>query len=372
LPRTPDFADLLPQWRADSSAERDAAAARFVETLRDLVPAEPPGRDGAPSVTLTRKLTALLQQQVAQGLLPACLQWLETQGLWRSPDLKDVAAADIKRALSVTLVPSFQHPAARVAAAPFGWFVIVVFGAIAGGVAAELAAWAFALPPDDSGRRAVVSAALAAGLVAALTARAMARPAQRAAFEAAAAAPGFFRRRRAIKAALAETGDGGSSIMPLVFFYLLRPRLLPPGIEDRLLNLQRHLSRELVAATDMVLAFCLTHPDCRGADTAPDVAGGEAPPLSFYEAVGTLDAALAQDPGGDSELREAAEELLQRFRDDGFVWQAAAPDARFDSDLAEAYRPYGLLEEGQPVATRKPALFRHGKLLIRGILSARK
>lgn len=372
MPLTSDFADLLSPWRAESETERDAIGARFAEELRQLIATEPLGAAGALSVTLTRKLTALLLQHVEQNILPACLNWLEEQGIWQSPDLKALAAADIKRALSVLLVPNFQHPAARVAAAPLGWLLIVMFGAIAGGAAAEFAAWSFALPPDETGRRAVVSAALAAGVVAALAARALARPAQRAAFEAAAGARGFFRRKRAIKSALAQAGDAGSTLLPLIFFYLLRPRLVPPSAEDRLINLQGQLRNELDSLTDLVLAFCLTHPDCRAAGATEDQASGEAPPLSLYEAVGMLEAGLARDPDSGGELREAAEELLQRFEDEGFIWQQAAPDARYDRDLEQDFRPYGLLEAGQAVTTRKPALYRHGKRLIRGILSARK
>ena len=368
----PDFSELLPQWRAQSKAECEIADARLSEELKRLVMADPGGSGTAPSATLTRKLQALLVQQAGEALVPRCLGWLEERGVWKSPDLKKLAAADIMRALSVTSESVFHLPAARVAPAPFGWLVIVFLGAVAGGGLLHLAEWVFALPPDDTSRRAVVSAAIGAGVVAALTAKALERPEQRAAFDAAARARGFFSRYRAIKAALAQAGAGGSALLPLIVFYLLRPKPVPPSQEDRLSGLRTQFDQELARLSDQVLALCLTHPDCLPSGPDGERADAEREPLGVYEAVGALESSLLRAQADHEELPEAAQELLQRFRDEGFEWRQAPPDARFDGELEAAFRPYGLLEPGDPVATRKPALFRHGKLLIRGILSARK
>ena len=95
-------------------------------------------------------------------------------------------------------------------------------------------------------------------------------------------------------------------------------------------------------------------------------------PRSVYEAIGALSEVLSQGPERQDELRDVAEELMQRFEEEGFEWHQVDKDAIYDRAMEDAYRAYGLLEDGQPVLTRKPALFRHGKLLIRGILAARK
>ena len=368
----PDYSDLLPQWREDSEAFRTAVGEQLSKDLQSFVKAEPGISRTPPSVTITRQTTAALVQRLAETIIPNCLQWLEDRSIWRRPDLKDVAADDIRRALSVTLRLEFHHQAARIVPAALGWLFIVALGAMAGGMILDLAQWALALPPDVTNRRAVVSAALGAGLAAYLTSRMLDRPEQRHAFEAAAGSKGLFTRYRAIKAALVQSGAGRGALGPWVLFYLLRPSVVPPTAEDRLQNLGQQLRRELSHASDLVLALCITHPDRDASPEGLIDTAADREPRSVYEAIGALSEVLSQGPERQDELRDVAEELMQRFEEEGFEWHQVDKDAIYDRAMEDAYRAYGLLEDGQPVLTRKPALFRHGKLLIRGILAARK
>jgi hypothetical protein len=132
-------------------------------------------------------------------------------------------------------------------------------------------------------------------------------------------------------------------------------------------KLQGPLREHLRHVADLVLAWCWAHPDRQPPQVAESVRGG-ALPGTVWDTLTDLQAQLTAGGGAGDDWREAVEELLQRFEEDGYAWQAVPPGTPFDEAMREDFHTFGLIGTGQPVRTRRAALRHGGQLLRKGEL----
>jgi hypothetical protein len=86
-------------------------------------------------------------------------------------------------------------------------------------------------------------------------------------------------------------------------------------------------------------------------------------PPAIWVSLTRLQAELAR-PGPD--LRDACEDLFQRFQEDGYVWQSVPRGTPFSLETEAAFDAFGTLAPGQPVRTQRGAILRHGQVVQKG------
>jgi hypothetical protein len=159
-----------------------------------------------------------------------------------------------------------------------------------------------------------------------------------------------------------------TSSLPFPFSWIIRPHVIPPSRTECIDCVTDQIKRFLIHDADLVLALCWAHPDRWIQQEEKDVAVSNNEPLSVYEALGTLRAALQQKNVNHQEVCDVAEELLQRFEDEGFEWKVVEEGTPYDESLNAYFQKAGVIEPGQQVRTLREALLRKGVLIRPGLI----
>jgi hypothetical protein len=335
----PRFEDALPAWRVQAR----------------LVPQA--GRGAAPPGSRPH-----------DPIASACLTWLAGHGCWpnQAADMRRVEA-EVQAAIHQLVEPlPEQEPAWEIRSS--AWAVPAAAGAAIGALIVSPLTWIWF---DNRS----IGLLLGATLGAYLAVRGLAALLDR---------PGLV---SAMRSAVSLSGGGlvvggvwrairGQSFgfFRSVMWLSVAPLLLTV-VQSRLLALRsggaaddragRRAEQSQVA--DLTLAVCWAHPD-----RLPPPAG--APPIGRDLLTGAIWAALSRlQPelaGGRStqDLREAGEELFQRFQENGYEWQSIARGTPYAVEMAATFDVFGTVAPGQPVRTQRRAITRHGQVIHKGEL----
>lgn len=134
--------------------------------------------------------------------------------------------------------------------------------------------------------------------------------------------------------------------------WLTRPRMssgMDAAAVDRLTRL--HLER----VADLVLAWGWAHPH-RQPPEAVAATGADKLPGNGRDALAELYTDWQAGSTADN-LKELVEVLFQQLRTDGYRWEVVPPGTPFSDDLLERFEVVGRVTAGQPVRTRRAALW---------------
>jgi hypothetical protein len=147
----------------------------------------------------------------------------------------------------------------------------------------------------------------------------------------------------------------------------VRPRSVLPACKDVLAALNDQVGRHLVHNADLVLAWCWAHP-ARLQPTAQSPAPTGELAGSFWDALGTLRAAVSSPASRLDDLAESALAVLQRAEEEGYEWKSLPRGTPYDAAMASLFSNFGVIDVGQPVETLKPATVRDGVAVQQGVI----
>jgi hypothetical protein len=131
--------------------------------------------------------------------------------------------------------------------------------------------------------------------------------------------------------------------------------------------LEDQVHRLLLHDADLVLAWCWAHP---GRIESPPRIPAPRGSLSsaVCDALGTLRATLADSSMEREDLADAALALVQRVEEEGYEWRSVERGTPYDAAMASLFSKFGMIDDGQPVETLKPATVRDGVAVQQGVL----
>ncbi len=348
-----EFQDLLLRWRihiADCLQSEGSAIVQGLSKDQAWV------RDALASgegVDAQELMAEPFKTSVGERILPECLSWLKQEGLLGASTLcAEVVRTVLNHLLDDALVP----PVLGVVRGPQGpgpiaWAVTGTFGAFLGQLCASV------FHPEGAAYR---QAALLLG------------------------GPGGAMTSIALFAALSSPLSAGFTLKgteqdrprtPRKRLFARR-RARPAGLAAE--ELARAVQALLHHGADLSLLVCwgclksqeviIRPPQAAAMEVklAPPEEARE--PIAVYEAIAQFSSALRRDPMDPHELREIAEDLLQRFENEGFEWKLVEEGAPYHTAIREDFDSFGLIEPGEPVTTLRAALLRHGLLKKRGLV----
>jgi hypothetical protein len=89
---------------------------------------------------------------------------------------------------------------------------------------------------------------------------------------------------------------------------------------------------------------------------------------SVCQSLSDLHVQVASDHVAPEDLRDSVDELFQRLQDDGYRWKSLPRGTPFTDELLHEFNTFGLINPGEPVRTRRPALFHREQLIHKGEL----
>jgi hypothetical protein len=321
------FEDALPAWRV---AARSTAAG----------PAEPDDE---------RRIVA------------ACLAWMDRQGCWpnRTANMTRVAA-EVQAAVHQLAVP-LPQPATADAVRPAAWAVPAAAGAAVGALVVSPLTFLWF---DNRAIGLFLGGTLGAFLAVRGLAALLDRPMLVAAIRSAASLSGG----GVVLGGLWRAFRGQSvgwlrSALWLAVAPLLLTVVKPWHKAERAPAAPPARQIGADQAADLALAVAWAHPDRM--PPAPETSPAEPDllPPAIWVSLTRLQAELAR-PGPD--LRDACEDLFQRFQEDGYVWQSVPRGTPFSLETEAAFDAFGTLAPGQPVRTQRGAILRHGQVVQKG------
>jgi hypothetical protein len=134
-------------------------------------------------------------------------------------------------------------------------------------------------------------------------------------------------------------------------------------------EVRRALEAAWESAVDLAFAECLLHPDRLDPQSARSAAPYvETAPIGLDQ-ITELMALLRAESVDRDEIVETVRDLAQEFAHAGWSWRWIDRGTPYEDKFAESFERVGLLRDGEPVVSRRAAVFRSGKLLRRGLLT---
>lgn len=345
-----EFQDLLLRWRihiADCLQREGSAIVQGLSKdqarVRDaLVSAE--------GVDAQDLMAEPFKTSVGERILPECLSWLKQERLLGVSTQYAEVRTVLNRLLDDALVPPVFEMRGPQGPGPIGWAVTGAFGAFLGQLCVSV------FYPEGTAYR--QAALLLAGSVGAMTSIALL-----AALSSPLSAGSTHKR---------EDQDRPRTTRKRLLAKLARPAGLAAE------ELARAVEALLQHGADLSLLVCWGCLKSQEIEIRPPLATamvvklappGEArEPIAVYEAIAQFSSALRRVPMDPHEFREIAEDLLQRFENEGFEWKVVEEGAPYHAAIREDFDSFGLIEPGEPIATLRAALLRHGLLKKRGLV----
>ncbi|MEJ2388258.1 MAG: hypothetical protein P8Y27_13405 [Chromatiaceae bacterium] len=327
-------------------------------------------RASRPEVTteaLCRSIRAHLTPVFLDELLPECASWT---GHEATPCLiDDIAGLDaaLQRMPAAFAVPA-SDPAATVPSVdPFRWLLLCLVGGFAGIMVIGTG--------DSIGANlgGVLGAAGAVAVVAYLSrSRAVrARLAPHSGVNVGGKAPALELRKKGLLASIAKwplrkAADVGIDLAARLVGLLFTPEAERQGLPRT--EIAPAVEREFDALATLAFLMCVVQQPRELAGVHED-AGLHVAENSVQRALTVLIRYLDKDPDDLETIRDMALELQQRLQDAGYAWQVIADGEPFREELLQAFRPFGLIEAGQPVQTLEPAVSRNGVVILPGTIA---
>jgi hypothetical protein len=136
-------------------------------------------------------------------------------------------------------------------------------------------------------------------------------------------------------------------------------------------DLVAHVSSQLRHNSDLVLILCLDYfvfgRQLLGPRAGKSVSASDEP-TEIFEPIARIAQVLEQRPVDLNELHDFAQELVQRFRDQGYEWYIVKENTPYQEAMADRFVNFGHIETNQPVKTIKAALLRWGITKNKGMI----
>lgn len=351
------FEDALPAWRVQA---RLIAAGGRAGSPRSRQ------RGGLVSLATPGRGTGVPGGGPHDDIASACLTWLVGHGCWpnQAADMQRVEA-EVQAAVH-QLVEPLPEPAPTGDIRGAAWAVPAAIGAAVGALIVSPLTWIWF---DNRAIGLFIGGALGAFLAVRGLAALLDRPALVSALRSAASLSGGGMVVGGMWRAIRGQSIG---LFRSVMWLTVAPLLLTV-LQSRLVALRTGSSAndavrqraDLIQVADLALAVAWAHPE-----RVPHHV--ETPPIGTTLLTGAIWAALSRlhadlaRAGSGQELREACDDVFQRFEEDGYEWQSVPRGARYAADMAGAYEAFGTVAVGQPVRTQRDAVTRRGQLIHKG------
>jgi hypothetical protein len=296
-------------------------------------------------------------------IVAACLAWMDRQGCWpnQTADMTRVAA-EVQAAVHQLAVP-LPEPATADNVRPSAWAVPAAAGAAVGALVVSPLTFLWF---DNRSIGLFIGGTLGAFLAVRGLAALLDRPLLVSAIRSAASLSGggvvlggLWRAFRGQSVGWLRSGLW-LAVAPLLLT-VVRPwhkaERVPAAPGGRQIG--------AVQAADLALAVAWAHPDRMPPEAETLPTEPDRLPPAIWVSLTRLQAELARrGPGPD--LRDACEDLFQRFQEDGYVWQSVSRGTPFSPETAAAFDAFGMLAPGQPVRTQRSAILRLGQVVQKG------
>lgn len=338
---------VLARWRVESGERRAELARQYAAALAASLPPLVPTVAGAIDPAVAETIRRSIREGLDSDLLTACSAWLCNTGLWPAAqtELIRADAARILPALPPIPLPTLSD-GGEIAASV--WGIPALIGGLAGGL---LLPW-----PLTAGG--LGAAASAGGLVWAL---------------------GHLSSREPIRAIL--SGRPTDTARPwlvrilhrsaaLLLQAFVRPRQSGIPADALAQSLTPLLEERLLLGGALILSAFWAHPARLPALEAGAKPAPAPQPAELWLAVRRLEAALETGDGPD--VAETAQEVVQRFAEEGYTWRTLQSGERYEGELRRMFQPFGRVDPDDRLVLLEPALLRHGVLIKPGRVRAAK
>jgi hypothetical protein len=371
LPAATDYDPSLPaeeqyaHWMLHLEQKREATVKGVVAMLwEDLS-----RRASRPEVTaeaLCRSIRAHLRPVFLDDLLPECASWAGREATPLCVD--DIAGLDaaLQRMPAAFALPA-SDPAATVPSVdPFRWLLLCLVGGLVGIMVIGTS--------DSIGANlgGLLGAAGAVAVVAYLS-RSHAVRARLASHggNVAGKRPALKLRKRRFLSSIAtwplrKAADIGIDLAARLVGLLFLPEAEDRGV--RRTEIAPAVEREFDTLATLSFVLCVVQRP-RESASAHENAGLHVENNSVQRALTVLVRYLDKAPEDLETIRDMALELQQRLQDAGYAWQVVPDGEPFREELLEAFRPFGLIQPGQPVQTLEPAFSRNGVIILPGTIA---
>lgn len=361
--------ELRSDWQAECQPLVEESLAAIMPKVTAALPSSGQQTPEQAEGVLGTLLSDHARDWAEQRLVAHCLDWMERQGHWKNPRAPD-------NYVRTEVVAALQHLPGVEVVLPrptplvplYAWALSAALGALVGMVPFALLGWAL------TGQRetglvlgGVTGAAVLVLLVGWLAHSALVRDALTYALAVSTAGTllggiwAYWRQQ-------ATTGwvrAGLGLLAGWAVVLLARPRLDWPSTDDLKRPVEQSGRGYLRQVADLVLAWCWAHPERQPRLEPQPIKTAPVLPKSICRSLGMVQTLVASEDAG---LRDAVEELLQRFEDEGFEWKVVPAGTPFDETMKGDFDLLNRIEPGQPVRTRRPALHLNQQLLQKGEL----
>jgi len=372
LPAATDYDPSLPaeeqyaHWMLHLEQKREATVKGVAAVLWEEL-SRRASRPEITTETLCRSIRAHLRPVFLDDLLPECASWAGREAT--SLSMGDIAGLDaaLQRMPAAFALPASDPAAAVPSIDPFRWLVLCLVGGFVGIIVIGAG--------DSIGANlgGVLGAAGAVAAVAYLSrSRAVrARLAPHSGGNATGKPPALKLHKKGLLASIArwplkKAADIGIDLAARLVDLLFTPEAESRGVPRT--EIAPAVEREFNALATLSFVLCVVHrpKELAGAHEAP---GLHVDNNSVQRALTILVRYLDKDPEDLETIRDMALELQQRLQDAGYAWQVVPDGEPFREQLLEAFRPFGLIQPGQPVQTLEPAFSRNGVVILPGTIA---
>jgi hypothetical protein len=356
--------DLLIDWQQQSKVLIHKEVATIgQEVERELSPkaSRQPSSLSSLSIKMTQRLQAFAEHQ----LLPACLAYIRQQGGFRQGPGR--AQTEVAYALQTFVPFPIVLPGMELEMRPRAWAVVAGVGALMGAIPLALITF-LAAGQKDVGL--FVGAPLGAAALVYLLTYLSSLPALRSLL----LGTGDVTEESSLVTLrrLWDAGRGGLAELlralgfrlALLLVRAIQPHIVVHARKDYAADVRRHVEGLLRHVADVVLALCWAHPDSHPTTEA----GAESIPLAVHEALWILETRLREGLVEQEPLHKAIEYLLWQVREEGYTWEEIVEQTPYAAEMRQRFDNFGLIQPGQPVRTREPALLWKGEVRQRGRL----
>ena len=372
LPAATDYDPSLPaeeqyaHWMLHLDQKREATVKGVAAVLWE----ELSRRASRPEVTteaLCRSIRTHLRPVFLDDLLPECASWT---GREAAPScIDDIAGLDaaLQRMPAAFALPASDSAAAVPSIDPFRWLILCLVGGFVGIMVIGTG--------DSIGANlgGVLGAAGAVAVVAYLSrSRAVrARLAPHGGRNVAGKPPALKLRKKGLLASIArwplrKVADIGIDLAARLVGLLFTLEAEGRGVPRT--EIAPAVEREFDALATLSFVLCVVQRPKELAG-AHEESGLHLEKNSVQRALTVLVRYLDKDPEDLETIRDMALELQQRLQDAGYAWQVIPDGEPFREELLEAFRPFGLIQPGQPVQTLEPAFSRDGVVILPGTIA---
>jgi hypothetical protein len=324
-------------------------------------------RAHGPAITtevLCRSIRAHLRPVFVDDLLPECASWT---GREAAPScIDDIAGLDaaLQRMPAAFALPASDPAATLPSVDPFRWLILCLVGGFVGNMVISTG--------DSIGANlggvlgAAGAVAVAAYLSRSRTVRA--RLASRGGGNVAGKPSALKPRKRRFLSSIAtwplrKAADVGADLAARLVELLFLPDAEGGGLPRA--AIAPAVEREFDALATLAFLLCVVQQP-RELDGVREDAGLQVAENSVQHALTVLVRYLDKNPEDLETIRDMALELQQRLQDEGYAWQVIPDGEPFREELLQAFRPFGLIEPGQPVQTLEPSFSRNGVVILPG------